>query len=294
MHPQISVLVAVFNHENYLEKTFSGIEMQTFEGGLEVVIHDDASTDGTHALCSQYAKNASYPVKIIRQNTNKYSQKISTWPERFAACTGKYIALCEGDDYWTSSLKLANQHVALEYLVDVDICFHQASMIDYKTGRATNVLANYGEEPKLFSVADVIEGDGGFMPTPSIMFRRQVVDTLPSWFYSPPPVIDYFLQVFSSLRGGAVYLPMNAAAYRYGDPVSWSQRTYPHLQTYGEFLISYFSFLRLLRKNLTADHKKNVDKLALKNMTNFLSRSFAEENFFEFEKIVTEMKSYFF
>lgn len=138
-----------------------------------------------------------------------------------AACR---TPICEGDDFWLTSGKLAYQCSALDQLPHIDLTFHKVARMHWQTEQLNGYYADYGEEPKLFAPADVIVGDGGFIPTPSLMCRRDVFDRLPQWFFTRPPVEDYFVQVFGALRGGALYLPLCAAAYREGDPTSWSQR----------------------------------------------------------------------
>jgi glycosyltransferase involved in cell wall biosynthesis len=282
----ISVIVLTFNHGEYLARTLAGIEAQEFDGDIQVVIHDDASTDQTPSLCVEFAAASRHEVTLILQAKNKYSRKLSLWPEIFAACKGDYIALCEGDDYWTTPLKLANQYTALDYLKHVDLCFHRVTGVHYQTAQMLRVFGDQGEEPKILHPTTVIEGDGGFVPTPSIMFRRSAIATLPAWFYTPPPVGDYFLQVFGSLRGGALYLPMNAAAYRQGDPQSWSQRNQSSLKPMNAFVCSYVPFLGMLKNSLPAEFKPSVDKLMEKIYLDFCIRCFRSNEFEDMQALL--------
>ena len=90
---KISVVVLVYNHAPYLEKALAGIEMQEFEGDLEVIIHDDASTDSSSDIYLNYKNCSRHDVKVIRQSTNKYRCRISFWPEIMSICTGQYVAM---------------------------------------------------------------------------------------------------------------------------------------------------------------------------------------------------------
>ncbi len=222
--PAVSVILFVFNHEKYLARSLASIEMQTLDRDFEIIVHDDASTDGSRAVYEAFQAASRHSVTVVRQTLNKVSRKVSFWPEVIERCRGELITFGDGDDYWTTPIKLQNQCVAMQALPNVDICFHRVTKVNHATEVPTGTLADYGEDPRLFSPAAVVEGDGGFMPTVSLMLRRSVLASLPAWFFRPPPVEDYFLQVQGSLRGGALYLPMPAAAYREGDAQAWTQR----------------------------------------------------------------------
>lgn len=282
----ISVIVHVFNHAPYLDKSLSGIEMQEFSGDIEVVLHDDASTDRSAEVYEAHAAKSRHQYKIIRQVQNKYSRNISVLPEIFEAATGEYLAMCEGDDYWTSPLKISNQHLAMEVRRDVDICFHKASRVHFEDERTLGFQGDYGDKPVLFPAATIVEGGGGFMPSPSLMLRRTVLDTLPSWYYDPPPVGDYFMQVFGSLRGGAMYLPMCAAAYRQGDPQSWTQRVTRDLKTLNDFSRIYYKYLLRLQGSVPPELRGNVEVMLKKVYTEYCSRCFDFKNFSDIPSLV--------
>lgn len=259
--PKVSVVVFVYNHEKYLEKTLASINAQDISGGLEIVIHDDASTDNSEAVYRRIAETSRYPIKIIRQAENKYSQQISMWPYILAECTAPYIAICEGDDFWLAPEKLAYQSDALDQLPHIDLAFHKVARVYWEGEGMLGYYADYGEEPKICSSAEVIEGDGGFIPTPSLMCRRSVFDGLPDWFFEKPPIEDYFIQVFGALRGGALYMPMCGAAYREGDPQSWSQRSISSIERATNFELHFIEYMLRLRATLPEQFTPHVDNL---------------------------------
>jgi glycosyltransferase involved in cell wall biosynthesis len=270
----ISVIVQVFNHEKLLEKALTGIEVQEFDGTIEVIIHDDASTDQSPSIYNRYAENSRHTVKIVRQPENKFSRKIPFLPDILAACTGKVIAVCDGDDFWVSPLKLANQYKALEILPNVDICFHKALRVNWLSEAGFGYLADYGNEPKLFSPAQVIEGDGGFMPSASLMIRRSVFDAMPQWIFEPPapPAGDYFWQVYGAQRGGALYLPMCAAAYREGHPESWTQQIIANQKHFIDFDLAFLSYIFQMRESIDPQYKGSVDNFIMRRFLDACSR----------------------
>ena len=129
--PLVSIMCITFNHEHYIEETIQGFLIQETDFPFEIIIHDDASTDKTSDIVREYATNK-YP-KIIRpifQNENQYSQGKKPRSIVEPQCKGKYIAVCEGDDFWTDKKKLQIQVDFLEANQDYVISGHDAFIID--------------------------------------------------------------------------------------------------------------------------------------------------------------------
>lgn len=113
--PIVSIICYAYNHEKYIRQAIEGFIMQQTNFSFEIVIHDDASTDNTAAIIKEY--EAKYPqlFSAIYQNENQHSQEKGRVTKIcFEAAKGKYIAMCEGDDYWTDPLKLQKQVDFLE------------------------------------------------------------------------------------------------------------------------------------------------------------------------------------
>lgn len=115
----VSICCITYNHEKFIRDAIEGFLMQKVNFPIEIIIHDDASTDGTADIIREYEKNYPLLIKPIYQKENQYSKgvKVSSslvWPK----ATAKYIALCEGDDYWVDTLKLQKQVDFLETNTD--------------------------------------------------------------------------------------------------------------------------------------------------------------------------------
>ena len=213
----VTVICLAYNHGPYIRDALEGFVRQKTSFPFEVIVHDDASTDCTPEIIREYA--ARYPgiIRPVLQTENQHSKGIPiSRAFLFPLVRGRYVALCEGDDYWTDPLKLSRQVEALEAHPGVDICAHK--VLKTKNG------APHGYEGPgrggLIPAERVILGGGGFVATSSIMCRA-------GCYLDIPPMretlfIDYTLQVQGALRGGMLYLPDCMGVYRRGVPHSWT------------------------------------------------------------------------
>lgn len=122
--PVVSVRCITYNHENYIAQALDGFLMQKTNFPFEVIVHDDASPDRTADIVREYEKKYPAIIKAIYQTENQYSKRDGTI-ERILneACKGKYIALCEGDDYWIDENKLQMQVDVMEENPQVTITY---------------------------------------------------------------------------------------------------------------------------------------------------------------------------
>lgn len=121
----VTILTLAYNHEPYIRQCLDGIVMQQTTFTFELLIHDDASTDGTADIIREYESKYPNIIKPIYQKENQYSKKIPIGVTYlYPRAKGKYIALCEGDDYWTDPLKLQKQVDFLEANPEYVMCTH--------------------------------------------------------------------------------------------------------------------------------------------------------------------------
>ena len=130
----VSIICNTYNHENYIRDAIESFLMQKTNFKFEVLIHDDASTDKTPEIIREYETKYPEIIKPVYQKENQYSQGIRYASlYQYPRVKGKYIAFCEGDDYWTDSYKLQKQYDALEKNPQVDICAHTADVVEAET-----------------------------------------------------------------------------------------------------------------------------------------------------------------
>ena len=217
----LTVVVVSFNHENYMEHALDGILMQETDFPFEIIVHDDCSTDNTVNILEEYAKKYPTIIKLILQKENQHSKGIKPTAAPFEKAAGKYIAICEGDDYWIDPLKLQIQLDEMRKIENCQISFHSAIDIWEDKSKKDEITTKQADGNKLFTTREVILGGGGFCPTVSLVFEKDAVMNLPRW-YENAPFGDYFLQIFGSLKGGALYIDRPMAVYRRNVAGSWS------------------------------------------------------------------------
>ena len=220
----VSVICLCYNHENYIRDALNGFVMQKTNFKFEVFVHDDASTDGSAAIIMEYAEK--YPELIIPiiQKENQYSKglKISR-TFVFPRVHGKYIATCEGDDYWTSPDKLQKQVDFLETHPDYSACAHNARFYNVQTGES---YPGYGLEDRDLSMDDIVSQGGAFYQTATLMYRSvYMLSETPPFLGALVTCGDYSRDIFLRLKGKIYYSAEQMTLYRAYVPGSWTERT---------------------------------------------------------------------
>lgn len=219
--PLVSVSCITFNHEKYIRQAIEGFLMQETTFPVQIVIHDDASTDATASIARSYEEKYPHLIILILQPVNLYSHKITRHIDHLLL--GEYVAICEGDDCWIHEQKLKFQVNALVANPHINIVFHPAWL---ESGKNKNLMASHSKRERIYPPDHVIRGGGEFMPTASIVIRRTVLVSKNAFLqqYGPTIVGDYVIQVLGSHPHGALYLPLCASAYNYGHSGSWSSK----------------------------------------------------------------------
>lgn len=218
----VSIICNTYNHEKYIKDALDGFIMQKTSFSFEVLIHDDASTDNTANIIREYEKKYPDIIKPIYETENQYSKKKGLVNKiQYSRVKGKYIAICEGDDYWIDPYKLQKQYDALENHSDVDICATSAIMVDAESKKEICEISPKSHNT-IISIEDVILGGGGFVATASLMYRSSLNENIPN--FRNYLNIDYTLQIHGALRGGMLYLSDNTLSYRLMSEGSWTSR----------------------------------------------------------------------
>jgi len=202
--PDISVAIITYRHEKFVRQTLEGVAMQQFAGTVEIVIGDDLSPDGTRALLEEFAAGRPH-VKLLFHPRNL--GMVGNWTSVLDACTGRYVAVCEGDDYWTDPLKLQRQFDFLESHPGFSMCWHPVNVLSEGVERPHP----YAENKEVADVHDLILAH--FIPTCSLMFRNGLIPQWPGWIFKAK-ALDITLEMIFATKGKAKRLPENMGVYR--------------------------------------------------------------------------------
>ncbi len=217
----VSICCITYNQREYIRDALDGFLSQKTDFSYEVLIHDDASTDGTAEIIADYAARFPDIIKPILQTENQYAKGLTnvSGTYNFPRAKGRYIAMCEGDDYWTDESKLQRQADYLEAHPDCSLVFHSAKVEVQGRALTEHAMRPYRRSRKV-TAREIIDKTSGY-PTASLMFRREMVETLPD-FYVQAPIADIPLQLMAAARGWAYYMDRPMCVYRLGGAASWT------------------------------------------------------------------------
>jgi glycosyltransferase involved in cell wall biosynthesis len=172
--PLVSVRVVTYNHEKYIQQCLEGILMQRTDFPFEIVIGEDCSTDHTQEIVFDYEKRFPEIIRVITSEKNVGGMQNIIRVHQ--ACSGKYIANCEGDDYWIDPLKLQKQVDFMEAHPGMTLCFHNAIILNEATA-ATRIFF----ETQPHEILSFDEVCNITTPTAGVMARSDVLATQPEW-----------------------------------------------------------------------------------------------------------------
>jgi len=207
-NPVVSVILTTYNHEKYAAQAIEGVIMQQCDFPIELLIGEDCSTDRTLEVCREYQRRYPQIIRLITSEANVGAHQ--NYFRQHARTRGRYLALCDGDDYWTQPLKLQKQVEFLEANPEHTLCFHNAHIV-YEEGRAKPHLFNL-KGLSTVTVREIIEWDW-IIPTASIVVPRAAITMLPATFYSFPSG-DLPLSILCASAGKVHYFDECMSVYR--------------------------------------------------------------------------------
>ncbi|MDQ0591901.1 glycosyltransferase involved in cell wall biosynthesis [Chryseobacterium ginsenosidimutans] len=258
--PLLSVVMITYNHEDYIEEAINGVLLQDYDGKIELILANDNSPDNTDVIIQKVLQNhtgsQNIEIKYTKHQQNKGMMPNFLWALQQAQ--GDYIALCDGDDYWTDPLKIQKQVDFLEKNPEYSFTFHKVSGIGSEN--AENSIFKNIEEEKDYTLENLSEGN--FIHTPSVVFRKNV-NKLPDWL-SFCPIGDYPLHMINSTFGKIKYFPETMAVYRVGSGI-WSTTNLVHqvlniIYTL-KFLLEYFKNNKVVYHNLKKQHDNHYNSI---------------------------------
>jgi len=207
---KVSVLVMTYNHARFIRQCVESALRQKLDGGYEILISEDCSTDGTREIVREYERAHPQLVRALWSETNVRTNAVVV--RGVEAARGQYVALLDGDDYWLADDKLQRQADFLDAHPECTICFHNARVI-HEDGSRAPWNWTPPDHPEITTFEDLWMGN--FIATSSTVFRRGVVSPIPSWYESYFPITDWPLHLLHAERGRIGYINEVLGIYRY-------------------------------------------------------------------------------
>lgn len=217
--PLAVIEISTYNHEKYIAQAIESVIEQKTDFDFRLIICEDCSTDNTAKICTTY--KSKYPDKIdlhLNQKNAGVFPNAKKLHELSFNSSAKYIAMLDGDDYWTDSNKLQRQVGFLEANPDYAICFHRVyELMDNKKLKISDL--NISKDDKTYTIEDLAKRN--FIHTPSVVFRKGFIKELPEWFLKLNAG-DYLIHMLNAKHGKIKYFSDLMATYRRHSSGYWT------------------------------------------------------------------------
>lgn len=299
----VSIVCLTYNHEAFIEEAIKGFLNQKVSFDYEVLVHDDASTDRTACILERYEQKYPDIIKPIYQTENQYNC-CRIFPNYIMPrIRGKYIALCDGDDYWIDKKKLQLQVDYMEQHPDCTMTMHNAWRLQWDTGEK-KILNTFPESGYYEQREQILAGLGTDFPAcASMVFRSDIMKSIPAFFLEPK-AIDYSIRQYCAAKGNIYYFDRIMSVYRAATPQSFMKMATGDISFYCQYtleMIRFFEqfnayteykFNEILKRKIASDYygyccsiqiekgleyAKDLDSSVLKKYYKYLSEDYESE-----------------
>lgn len=199
---KVSACIITYNHEFFIRECLEGAINQKVNFEYEIVIGEDFSSDKTKQICIEYAEK--YPNLIKFLSREKNLGMSTNWVNTIQNCEGKYIAICEGDDYWSDLSKLQKQVDILEANPHLVGCFHNSEERYWNDYSKTSSLYLSFPTSREVSIKEITQYN--MVPTASAVFKKIIPDELFTKEFLTLPIVDWPLHLLNTRNGNYYYL----------------------------------------------------------------------------------------
>lgn len=214
----ISVICLTYNQNKYIEKCLDSLVNQETSFAYEILIHDDASTDGTIKMLKKYEKRYPQLIKVFYEEENQYSKGIKVEEILYKNAKGKYFAFCEGDDYWTDHQKLQIQYNIMERYKDCTLCAHKVRKMTNSGTELKSIICPNDFRPGIIQgdhfLREYLKGDVNMLfQTSSYLIRKEIILGRPKEL-NLFGVGDVPMMIWAAYKGNIFYLDRICSNYR--------------------------------------------------------------------------------
>jgi glycosyltransferase involved in cell wall biosynthesis len=245
---RVSVVVVTYNHEAFVAQAVEGVLAQRTSFEFEILVSEDCSTDGTRGVLRRLQREHPGRIRLLLSERNQCDNEVLTRAIR--AARGRYVALLDGDDYWTSPEKLQRQAEFLDDHPECGFCFHNVRLLFEEPREGPDVLLNGPQQKEFSTIEDLFYRN--FVATGSVMFRRKLIRRFPGWFRGAL-FGDWPLHMLNARRGRIGYLPEVMGVYRIHGGGYWSGMSGAEQQ------VAQLDFLREMNRRLRYRYWRSIN-----------------------------------
>lgn len=244
--PLVSVCMITYNHGSHIEQAILSVINQHVNFELELVIGEDCSTDDTREKCLKLALQYPHIIKLLDNSTQL--GMINNFRRTYAACSGKYVAMLDGDDFWIHQDKLQLQYNFMELNPKMAACFTNLNVLDEFNSGAIYPFYETGKQPHAIStLTDILRNN--FIATLTVFYRRALVSAIPNWF-NGLKMGDWPLHILFAQQGDLAFIDLVTATYRkHGGGVNSGA-------DYETKFTTYLDSLKTIEKNIPTSNRK--------------------------------------
>jgi len=216
---KVTVLVTTYNHEQYIAQALDSVLMQETNCDYEIIIAEDCSTDRTRSIVLDFQRRNPEKIRLVLPAENLGCHGNRVFAQAFELAQGQYVALLDGDDYWTSPTKLQKQADFLDAHPECALCFHNALRI-YEDENRVPFPQNFAAQKQISVLEDIWQGN--FIAGCAAMFRKDALGSFPEWYYDLP-YGDWPLYILCAQHGKIGYIDEILGVYRIHSDGLWSR-----------------------------------------------------------------------
>ena len=261
---KVSICMITYGHQDYIEQAINSVLNQKTNFDIELIVANDNSPDNTNEIVQRIITSHPKGNKILYLNNSINLGIMPNFVQALKKCSGKYIALCEGDDYWTNENKLQQQVDFLDKNEKFAICYHAVSIDENNEIKQDIITKRTNKETTILDLAK-----GNFMHTCSVVYRNYLFAEFPNYF-TQSPIGDYYLHMLNARFGKIYFFEENMANYRVHDSSYWSSKKQAERE------IIWVTFI----KNILPDFDLKIQKILLKQIYKIEKKtmSFSQKN----------------
>ncbi len=263
----VSILCTAYNHSAYIAQTLESFLMQETNFPFEILVSDDASTDDTADIIRRYEEQNPDVVRPVYLKENLYSQGRNLYAEvLFPRVRGKYICICEGDDYWIDPTKLQRQVDFLEAHPDYSACVHNTVLHYCDGSQPDRLLLHDGRDTDL-GMERVLSGASRTYHTSSLMGRAHILTDMQDFYHVAfrcGGFTDYPNNIWLLLNGKIRYLDRPMSVYRINsNPSAWSSGVDSQYKKLRRFVYSQREMLKAVLPHMPPEYREMTEQAIL-------------------------------